>query len=183
MTLARGLRHYLRLGGVIAYPTESIFGLGCDPQNRQAVHRILRIKQRPQHKGLILLAHDFSVIQPYIAPLTTDQISKMETSWQGTKPHTWLVPSAKNCPKWLTGKHMTIAVRITSHPYSKQLCKQLNMALVSTSANKSGHQPAKNTRQCYKLFSRQVRILNGKTAGLKKPSTIQNLVTGRIIRK
>ncbi len=183
MTQARGLRHYLRSGGVIAYPTESIFGLGCDPQNRQAVQRILRIKQRPQHKGLILLAHDFSAIQRYLAPLTAAQISQMNKSWQGKKPHTWLVPSAKNCPKWLTGKHSTIAVRITSHRFSKQLCKQIGMALVSTSANKSGHQPAKTSRECYRLFSGQLRILPGMTAGNKKPSTIQDLVTGRIIRK
>ncbi|BCM24065.1 L-threonylcarbamoyladenylate synthase [Methyloradius palustris] len=183
MTQARGLRSYLRSGGVIAYPTESIFGLGCDPDNRLAVQRILRIKQRPKHKGLILLADRFSAFQRYIAPLTASQIASMQHSWLGKAPHTWLVPAAKDCPKWLSGKHKTIAIRVTQHAFSKRLCKQLGMALVSTSANKSGHQPAKTSRQCYKLFSGQTRILPGMTAGAKKPSTIQDLLTGKILRK
>ncbi len=183
MTQARGLRHYLCSGGVIAYPTESIFGLGCDPDNRLAVQRILRIKQRPQHKGLILLADRFSAFKRYVAPLSADQINSMQASWQGNTPHTWLVPTSKHCPRWLTGKHKTIAIRVTKHRYSKRLCKQLGMALVSTSANQSGHRPAKTSRQCYRLFSGQVRILPGMTAGIKKPSTIQDLVTGKILRK
>lgn len=183
MTQARGLRHYLRSGGVIAYPTESIFGLGCDPNNRLAVQRILRIKRRPKYKGLILLADHFSAFQRYIAPLSANQINSMQVSWRENTPHTWLVPTSTHCPKWLSGKHKTIAIRVTKHKFSKQLSKQLGMAIVSTSANQSGHQPAKTSRQCYKLFSGQARILPGMTAGIKKPSTIQDLATGKILRK
>jgi len=181
---ARGLRHFLKNSGVIAYPTESIFGLGCDPSNRKAVQRILRIKGRPQRKGLILIADQLASLTSYLAPLSTAQIERMQASWADhTKPHTWLVPTAASCPKWLTGSHKTIAVRVTKHPLTSLICKNTGMALVSTSANRSGCQPAKTTRQCHALFHKQVRILDGLTGGAKKPSTIQDLSSGRILRK
>jgi len=183
MQNGRGIAHYLKHGGVIAYPTESIFGLGCDPSNRKAVQRILRIKKRPQRKGLILIADRFSKLQPYIAPLTSAQINQMHNAWQASRPHTWLVPAAKNCPKWITGRHKTIAVRVTKHPLSAQLCKNAGMALVSTSANPAGGQPAKTTKNCYQRFASQARVITGKTGGAKRPSTIQDLLTGKILRK
>jgi L-threonylcarbamoyladenylate synthase len=93
------------------------------------------------------------------------------------------VPAAKHCPKWLTGRHKSIAIRVTSHPYTAKLCKDTGMALVSTSANQSGHQAAKTDKQCHQLFGHQVQVLAGKTAGAKKPSTIQDLLTGKILRK
>jgi len=175
---ARGLRHYLKNGGVIAYPTESVFGLGCDPANRAAVKRILQIKGRPQHKGLILLADRPSALQAYIAPVADKR--QLQATWPG--PHTWLIPTSKNCPKWLTGRHQTIAARVTANPFSSLLCKNIRMAIVSTSANRSGCQPARTTRECYRLFGGQVRVLQGRTGGAKKPSTIQDLASGRIIR-
>ncbi len=181
---ARSLRHFLTSGGVIAYPTESVFGLGCDPNNRHAVKRILRIKGRPQHKGLILVADSFSRLQMFIAPLSASQILTMQQSWGNPqKPHTWIAPAAKHCPKWLTGRHQSIAIRVTSHPYTAKLCKDTGMALVSTSANQSGHHAAKTDKQCHHLFGHRVRVLAGKTAGAKKPSTIQDLLTGKILRK
>ena len=181
---ARGLRHFLKSGEVIAYPTEAVFGFGCDPSNRRAVQRILRIKNRPQHKGLILVADCFSRLSPFVAPLTPSQMQTMQQSWgRPQQPHTWVVPAAKHCPKWLTGRHQSIAIRISSHPYTAKLCKDMGMALVSTSANHSGHQAAKTYKQCQQIFGHQVRIMSGKTAGAKKPSTIQDLMTGKILRK
>ena len=181
---ARGLRHFLKSGGVIAYPTESVFGLGCDPTNRQAVKRILHIKGRPQHKGLILVADCFSRLKTFVAPISASQIRTMQQSWGNPKkPHTWIVPAAKHCPKWLTGRHKSIAIRVTSHTYTAKLCKDTGMVLVSTSANQSGHQAAKTVKQCRRLFEHQVQVLAGKTAGAKKPSTIQDLLTGKILRK
>ena len=177
---ARGLRHYLKHGGVIAYPTESVFGLGCDPANRAAVKRILQIKGRPQRKGLILLADRLPALKAYIAPVDDQQRHQLQATWPG--PHTWLMPTSKDCPKWLTGRHQTIAARVTANPFSSLLCKNTRMAIVSTSANLSGCQPARTTRQCYRLFGGQVRILPGRTGGAKKPSTIQDLASGRIIR-
>lgn len=181
---ARSLRHFLEAGGVIAYPTESVFGLGCDPTNRQAVKRILKMKGRPQHKGLILVAHCFSQLKAFVAPLNASQIQTMQQSWQNPqKPLTWIVPASKRCPKWLTGRHKTIAIRVSKHRYTAKLCKDTGMALVSTSANHSGHQPAKTNKECQQIFGGQALILHGKTAGAKKPSTIQDLLTGKILRK
>lgn len=181
---ARNLRHFLKTGGVVAYPTEAVFGLGCDPTNRQAVQKILRIKGRPQHKGLILVADCFSRLQAFIAPLNQSQIQTMQKTWGNAQhPHTWIVPAAKNCPKWLTGRHTTLAIRVSSHPYTTKLCKDIGMALVSTSANQSGHQAAKTDKQCLQTFGGQIRVLKGRTAGAKRPSTIQDLITGKILRK
>lgn len=181
---SRGLGHFLKTGGVIGYPTESIFGLGCDPRNRRAVQRILHIKRRPQRKGLILIADKLDALKPYLANLSEAEIKLMETSWQPGRPaHTWLVPTAADCPKWLTGRHKSIAVRVTHHPLAAQICKNTGMVIVSTSANRSGHQPAKSTRQCLQLFHPEVRVLTGMTGKAKKPSTIQDLVTGRFIRR
>lgn len=183
MTISRGLRHFLKSGGVIAYPTESIFGLGCDPSNRRAVQRILRLKGRPQRKGLILVADRFSKLKNYVNPLTTLQTEQLQRSWDNqARPHTWLVPSARHCPKWLTGRHSTLAVRVSAHALTAGLSKHSGMALVSTSANRSGCQPAKTTRQCYRLFGKQVRVIHGLTGRARKPSTIQDLQTGKIIR-
>jgi L-threonylcarbamoyladenylate synthase len=174
------LRHFLESGGIIAYPTESCFGLGCDPRNRNAVKRLLQIKGRPQHKGLILIANSSKQLKPYIAPVSKTQKQQLAKTWPG--PHTWLVPTAKNCPVWLTGRHTSIAVRVTAHALSSRLCRDAGMALVSTSANRSGCRPAKTSRECYKLFGTQVRIVNGLIGKARKPSTIQDLATGKIIR-
>lgn len=184
MQSARGLRDYLKSNGVIAYPTEAIFGLGCNPLSRLAVQRILKIKGRPQHKGLILVADQFDRLRQFVGELSQQQITTLQASWGNKKkPHTWIVPASKHCPKWITGQHKTIAIRVSSHPYTAQLCKSTGMALVSTSANRSGCQPAKTSKQCKQLFGEQVRVLAGRTAGAKKPSTIQDLISGKILRK
>lgn len=177
----RALRKYLQRGGLIAYPTESCFGLGCDPRNRAAVKRLLRLKKRPQAKGLILIASSLRQLKPYIARLTPDQLTQVNATWPG--PHTWLIPTSARCPVWLTGKHRSIAVRITGFKPARRLCQGVGMALVSTSANKSGGKPAKTWRECNRLFGTQVRVLPGLVGRRRRPSTIQDLATGRIIRK
>lgn len=178
--LDRALHHYLRAGGVIAYATESCFGLGCDPCSRLGVQRILRLKGRPQHKGLILIASKATQLRHYMAPLSADEYQQLGA--KRPRPHTWLVPTAAHCPVWLSGRHTSIAVRITAFPPARQLCQASNMALVSTSANRSGHAPAKTTRQCKQLFGDRVRVIAGLTAGNKRPSTIQDLRSGRVLR-
>lgn len=180
--MGRGLQQYLRSGGVIAYPTESVFGLGCDPANRRAVQRVLKIKGRPQRKGLILIATDLRQLAPYIAPLTPEQQQRLAQSSQ-KKPYTWVVPRAADCPRWLTGQHRSVAVRLTAHPLSRKLCRDSGTALVSTSANRSGGRPAKTTRDCLRRFATQAKVIRGRTGGAKRPSTIADLLTGRILRK
>lgn len=176
----RALRKYLLRGGVIAYPTESCYGLGCDPGNREAVKRILRLKQRPQAKGLILIATELRQLKPYVAHLTAAQQKTLAATWPG--PHTWLLPASAGCPAWLTGKHHSIAARVTAHRDAAFLCREVGMALVSTSANRSGGKPARTRRDCLNLFGSRIRVLPGRIGKRRKPSIIQDLASGAIVR-
>lgn len=176
----RALRQHLLRGGLIAYPTESCYGLGCDPRNRDAVARLLRLKRRPQAKGLILIASGLRQLAPFIAPMTREQREKTRATWPG--PHTWLIPASNHCPAWLTGQHHSVAVRVTAHREAAQLCRGAGMALVSTSANLSGGKPMKNARDCAHLFGNRVKVLPGRIGRRRKPSTIQDLRSGKILR-
>lgn len=178
--LLQKIRAHLKQGGVIAYPTESCYGLGCDPRNRRAVMKLLRLKSRPQYKGLILIGSDFIQLSPYAAPLTQAQIRKLVPSWPG--PVTWLLPVANNTPPWLRGRHKSIAVRVTAHSLAARLCQGLNMALVSTSANRSGLKPARNYRACIKAFGHEALVLPGLIGRCRRPSTIMDIVSGARIR-
>ena len=175
------VRAHLKQGGVIAYPTESCYGLGCDPRNRRAVMKLLRLKGRPQRKGLILIGSDFSQLQPYVASLSTAQWRTIAPSWPG--PVTWLLPAARNTPAWLRGSHKSIAVRVSAHPPAARLCQALGMALVSTSANRSGMMPARSYRQCVRQFGARVFTLPGQIGHRRRPSTIMDLASGGVMRK
>lgn len=174
------LRAHFRRGGLIAYPTESCYGLGCDPRNARAVKRLLRLKGRPQSKGLILIAERFSRLQPYLAPLTALQRQTVFPTWPG--PHTWLMPVSRKTPRWLRGKYATLAVRVSAHSGAAALCHVLGSALVSTSANRAGLKPLKTHAACLKAFGSQVLVVSGRIGKRKKPSTIQDLASGRVIR-
>jgi len=178
--LLRRVRAHLKQGGVIAYPTESCYGLGCDPRNRRAVMKLLRLKGRPQHKGLILIGSDFSQLQPYASPLDNAQWQKIAPTWPG--PITWLLPTSPTTPPWLSGGHRSIAVRIPSHPLAAALCHAVNMPLVSTSANRSGLMPARTYAACIKSFGSEVLVLPGLIGKFRRPSTIIDLMTGTVIR-
>jgi L-threonylcarbamoyladenylate synthase len=168
-------------GGVIAYPTEAVYGLGCDPLNAKAVLHLLALKRRSIDKGLVLIASDRDQLKPFIAPLDSNQIDTLDASWPG--PVTWLVPANPNTPQWLKGNHNTIAVRVTAHSLAAALCRELGHALVSTSANLSGTRPARNPLQVHRYFDQQLDgILNGPLGKLAKPTPIQDLCTGRIVR-
>lgn len=178
---AARLRLFLQRGGVLAYPTESCYGLGCDPRNARAVKRVLWLKRRSAAKGLILIAAHPRQLRPYIADLPPTLMQRMKRAWPG--PHTWLVPAAHDCPAWLRGGHDSIAVRVTAHRGAAALCRQAGMALVSTSANLSGGKAAKTAAECRRLFGRRVLIIPGRIGARRRPSTIQDLVSGRILRK
>ena len=176
----RRLAAHLRRGGLIAYPTESCYGLGCDPDNRRAVQRLLKLKQRPQHKGLILIAASYRQVARYLQPLTPDQQQQLHHA--GAQAITYLMPSLATTPRWLRGSHATLAVRLTAHKQAAQLCRSVNSALVSTSANRSGQRPAKTYAQCQRLFGHKVWVLPGRVGKRKKPSTIRMWGDGKIIR-
>ncbi len=177
---SRAIAAHLRRGGLIAYPTEFCYGLGCDPRNRRAVQRLLRIKGRPQRKGLILIAGKFAQLAPYLQPLTQDQQSILRRA--GAQAITYLMPAKPDCPRWLRGAHDTLAIRITAHSGAAALCNALGMALVSTSANRSGAKPARTYAQCQKFFGSRVRVLPGRVGKRKKPSTIRAWTDSKIIR-
>ncbi len=177
----RRIAAHLRRGGLIAYPTESCYGLGCDPGNRAAVLRLLKLKQRPQHKGLIVIASDFRQVARYLQPLTPAEQQHLIAA--GAQAITCLMPVKPSCPRWLRGSHDTLAVRFTAHPEAAALCRSLNMALVSTSANRSGQRPARTYAQCKRLFGRKVWVLPGRVGKRKTPSTIRAWTDGKVIRK
>ena len=177
----RRIAAYLRRGGLIAYPTESCYGLGCDPANRSAVHRLLKLKRRPQRKGLILIAANYRQVAHYLQLLTPDEQTKIKND--GAQAITYLMPAHHSTPRWLRGAHDTLAVRLTTHPVAAQLCRSVDSALVSTSANRSGQRPARTYAQCQRLFGRKVWVLPGRVGKRKKPSTIRAWANGKIIRK
>lgn len=175
--------HAIRHGGLVAYPTEAVYGLGCDPLNGHAVDRLLALKRRPVEKGLILIASDIGQLAPYIDLESLSEMRQQEilASWPG--PTTWLIPVRASVPEWLTGEHQTLAVRVTAHPLARALCETAGFALVSTSANLTGHPPARNALQVRAVFNTQLDyILTGATGGLRKPSEIRHALSGNIIR-
>jgi len=176
----RRIAAHLRRGGLIAYPTESCYGLGCDPDNRIAVKRLLKLKQRPQHKGLILIAASYRQVARYLQPLTPIQQQQLKTA--GAQAKTFLMPVRRAAPRWLRGKHDTLAVRLTAHQQTMQLCRGVDSALVSTSANRGGQRPARTYAQCRRLFGRKVWVLPGRVGSRRRPSTICMWADGRIIR-
>jgi L-threonylcarbamoyladenylate synthase len=170
-------------GGVIAYPTEAVFGLGCDPDNPKAIKRLLAIKNRSEEKGLILLAGDFTQLSPYldISQLSATQIEQILNRWPNGI--TQVLPANPNISPLLTGRFNSIAVRVTDHPDIVALCERVNKPIISTSANLSGQEPALTWQQAAKTFNDKVDfIVKSKTLGLTKPSTIINGITGEVFR-
>ena len=171
----------LRVGQVIAYPTEAVYGLGCDPNCEPAVRRILHLKDRPESAGLILLAADFGQLKAYTGAFSAEQFAAASATWPG--PLTWLFPRADNVPDWLAGGHATIALRVTAHPQSRELCQAFGGAIVSTSANPRGLQPALTTAEVDAYFGDRIAgIVAGELSGMELPSEIRDLASGAVIR-
>ncbi|MDE4455815.1 L-threonylcarbamoyladenylate synthase [Psychrobacter sp. DAB_AL62B] len=192
---------WLKEGQLLAYPTESVWGIGCDAYNKKAVQRILAIKQRPQAKGMIVITDSIERLAPLLASLNEAQRYPILKSWQTDseyidlqyqQAHTWLLPIpqtlAVTIPPWITGQHQTVAVRVISHPIIRQLCQQLVSAhnpfglLVSTSCNPSAQPPAINFIEAYAYFGEQISYLQAKTLGYTLPSQIRDATTGLILR-
>lgn len=170
----------VRQGGVIAYPTEAVWGVGCDPWNEEAVDRLLALKERPVHKGLILVADSIDQFDFLLADLPDIWIERLAGSWPG--PNTWLVPHQDRLPEWITGQHDTVALRVSDHPLVRELCR-LTGPLVSTSANPAGRPAARSRLRVEQYFPRQLdKVLGGALGGRKNPSLIRDLRTGEVIR-
>ena len=173
----------IRSGGVVAYPTEAVWGLGCDPFDEGAVHRLLAIKQRSVEKGLILIAATLEQLKPLIdvAAVPTERLTEVLSSWPG--PHTWIMPATAQAPRWVTGAHRGIAVRVSQHPVVVGLCQAYGGALVSTSANLGG-QPAVRHHDALDpaLLQRVDALVPGETGGLERPTAIRDALTGESLR-
>lgn len=168
-------------GGVIAYPTEAVWGLGCDPQNSNALAHVLAMKHRAESKGVILIAANIPQVLPYLGGILPQHLKLLSQS--RTVPTTWIVPAGPLAPAWITGGRNTLAIRITSHPLAAALCNAFGGPIVSTSANPNGKPPARTSLRvrCY-FPGDQVFIVPGSVGGAAKPSEIRQLATGEILR-
>jgi L-threonylcarbamoyladenylate synthase len=173
----------LHAGGVIAYPTEAVWGLGCDPANEAAVLKLLQLKQRPVEKGMILVAADLLQLEGWVQvdALPADRRAEVLASWPGA--HTWILPAGPRAPRWITGEHSGIAVRISAHPLVSALCRAWGGPLVSTSANLAGHPPARTRAELDPaLLTRLDGLVEGATGGLAQPTPIRDALTGHVLR-
>jgi len=195
---------WLRAGQLLTYPTESVWGIGCDPFNQLAVQQLLAIKQRPIDKGMIVVTDSAARIAPLLARLSAEQRQTVLDSWLispnavAQQAHTWLLPVPQSSqsvpiPSWITGAHTSVAVRVIAHPLIQQLCAQVVSAtnpygfIVSTSCNPSGQPPALSLEQAQRYFmhsefAQQVAYLQGDTLGYELPSQIHDAHTGQVIR-
>lgn len=156
---------WLNSGKLLAYPTESVWGIGCDPFNQSAVEQLLAIKQRPIDKGMIVVTDHIDRIAPLLNTLTSAQRQSIIDSWQmmaNQQAQTWLLPLSTELsvpiPSWITGAHNSVAVRVIAHPLIQQLCSQMVSAdnpygfIVSTSCNPSGQPPALSLEEARRYF-------------------------------
>ena len=173
----------LQRGGIVVYPTEAVWGIGCDPRNEHAVMSLLRAKQRPVEKGLILIASEYSQLIPYINESRIPQERKDEIfkSWPG--PYTWLLPVADDTPTWITGGSKLVAVRVTNHPTVIRMCNEFGGAIISTSANVTGTPTEHLLENVKQVFGNQVdAYVDEALGGNTQASIITNSLTGEVIR-
>jgi L-threonylcarbamoyladenylate synthase len=172
----------LRAGGVIAYPTEGVWGLGCDPDNAAAVARLLRLKHRDPDKGLILVAADIDQFSAYLRGLDETQRQRLGAGWPG--PLTWLVPDCGAAPAWIRGRHRQVALRVSAHPLIAALCRAFGGPIVSTSANPAGRPAAVSALRARRYFAGRLDyVLSGALGGRSGPTPIRDLLTDKILRE
>lgn len=168
-------------GGVVAYPTESCFGLGCDPSNSNAIQRLLRLKNRKRDKGLILIASSVAQLKPWVDIRASRQYENIISSWPG--PCTWVIPAIGPLNRWLVGGYSSIAVRVTAHPDAARLCALFGGPIVSTSANIQGRPALKSAQQVSKCFGGRLQsLVHGKVGNLRTATEIRDGSSGEILR-
>ena len=172
---------FLKEGGVVAYPTEAVFGLGCDPANEKAVKRILNLKNRSAAVGLILITDYYDRVAGWVAELDPEMLRKAFNSWPG--PVTWLIPQSNQTPDWLTGEHDCLAIRVSAHPVCRALCAEFGGAIVSTSANVTGQPSGRTAAEVESVFNEGIAgIVEGEVGDSLQPTEIRDLQSGRTLR-
>ena len=170
----------LHAGGVIAYPTEGVYGFGCRPDDWPAVQRLLRLKNRPVSAGLILIAASLDQLDGWLAP-TQPEMRALNRDEESAV--TWIVTSGPLTPDWITGGRATVAVRVTRHPIAARLCLASGFPLVSTSANRSGKPAARSALAVrYRLGLGLDLVVGGATSGAAGPTEIRHAATGKVAR-
>lgn len=171
----------LKRGEVIAYPTEGVFGLGCDPTNANAIAELLQLKNRSLSKGFILVADHWEQLEKFVDPVPPQALYQALETWPG--PVTWLFPASDEAPEWLRGDHRTLAIRVSDHPVVRALCRRFKGPITSTSANLSGELPIKDYKTTQLLFGNRVSVIvDAPVGGLEKPTQIRDVITGEIVR-
>ena len=169
----------LKRGEVIAYPTEAVYGLGCDPTNETALQTLLALKQRSATKGLIVVAAEFAQLENFVKPISSALLETILATWPG--PYTWVFPAKPIVSKLIRGDQPTIAVRISAHPVIQQLCRSFG-PLISTSANKTENTPIREAHTITKIFGPEIKIVAGELGSLQNPTSIRDALTGKILR-
>ena len=178
MSISRAA-HVLLEGGVIAYPTEGVFGLGCLPCDASAVLRILSIKRRDPAMGLILIASTSQQLEGWVR--LPDDLAIPEPD--PARPVTWIVPPGPLADPLIRGKHTSLAVRLTSNPIAAAICDAVDSPIVSTSANVSGKPTARNRYVLRRQFAGRVDfIVPGDCGPASGPSEIRDILTGNVLR-
>ena len=170
----------LKAGKVVAYPTEAVWGLGCDPLNARAVHALLTIKRRDVDKGLILIAASMRQLDDYLRGLEPSLLAKLERSWPG--PITWLVPDNGFAPRWIVGSNTYLALRVSAHQPVIDLCRAYGGPIVSTSANISGRPTPKWPWQLQRQLIGLGFCMHGPLGESRRPSEIRELISDKVVR-
>ena len=171
----------LHQGEIIAYPTEGVYGLGCDPLNEKAVTRLCQIKQRQLSQGVIVIAASWEQVSPWTQDIEEQRLQTILARWPG--PITWVFPASNKAPSWICGKHTSIALRITAHPVAQALCQQFG-PIVSTSANVHQQSPAQDAQSVQTIFKNKIAtVVAGQIGSLSGPTPIWDAVTGKQLRR
>jgi L-threonylcarbamoyladenylate synthase len=169
-------------GGIVAYPTEAVWGLGCNPWDIDAVKRLLKIKQRSHSKGFVIVASSIDQISKLCTELPQSKLQQLQQTWPG--PYNWIIPDKQSWfPNIVRGGHSGIAIRVSDHPLIKKLCNAAGHPLISTSANISGQLPCLTAQQVDTVFADKISgFINGDLGDSTQPCLIRDLTTGKIIR-
>ncbi|GGI89097.1 L-threonylcarbamoyladenylate synthase [Legionella impletisoli] len=172
-------RAFINQGEVIAYPTEAVYGLGCNPFNKEAVEHLLQLKHRESSKGFILLIASWEQLSTLTAPIPDWAMQHVKETWPG--PVTWIFPRGASIPGWITGERDTLAIRMSAHPIAREL--SLDGPLISTSANLSGQEPARSLKELLFQFPEGIAgFVQGELGHETSPTKIYDVLTGERLR-
>ena len=171
----------LKKGGIIAYPTEAVYGLGCDPQNTEAISRLRDIKKRDKNKGFILIASRWTQVADWVQPIKSQLSEEIFKSWPG--PVTWVFLATTTAPMDVCSPDHSIAIRLTAHPIARALCEHYQGAIISTSANRENESPIRDAGVLKKEFAQDIDyFVPGPLGSSDRPSKIRDAMTGKILR-